>query len=88
MLILSTLCSGGIYRDPEPTLSIYERQIAPLVTKAMAGFNSTIFAYGQTGSGESLAVRCGEENAGQLTEHDSPGKTHTMVCTISGERSL
>lgn len=47
---------GGIYLDPEPTLTLYERQIAPLVAKAMAGFNSTIFAYGQTGSGKFAGV--------------------------------
>lgn len=38
---------------PTRTPELYENKIAPLVDKAMKGFNSTVFAYGQTGSGKS-----------------------------------
>ncbi|GHJ86870.1 hypothetical protein NliqN6_3272 [Naganishia liquefaciens] len=55
---------SGIYRAPDPTLSLYERQIAPLVAKAMAGFNSTIFAYGQTGSGKTHTMSGTSEDVG------------------------
>jgi centromeric protein E len=44
---------------PARTPELYEENVAPLVIKAMNGFNSTIFAYGQTGSGKSFTmVRC------------------------------
>ncbi|KAJ9106743.1 hypothetical protein QFC19_003055 [Naganishia cerealis] len=54
----------GIYLSPEPTLALYERQIAPLVAKAMAGFNSTIFAYGQTGSGKTHTMSGTSDDVG------------------------
>lgn len=41
---------------PSTTPELYNAKIAPLVEKAMNGFNSTIFAYGQTGSGKSFTM--------------------------------
>ncbi|GFZ46737.1 hypothetical protein JCM24511_03957 [Saitozyma sp. JCM 24511] len=41
---------------PSTTPELYSTKIAPLVEKAMNGFNSTIFAYGQTGSGKSFTM--------------------------------
>ncbi|KAK4683756.1 hypothetical protein P7C73_g6472, partial [Tremellales sp. Uapishka_1] len=41
---------------PAKTPALYEAKVAPLVGKAMNGFNSTIFAYGQTGSGKSFTM--------------------------------
>lgn len=38
---------------PTKTPQLYQNKVAPLVEKAMKGFNSTVFAYGQTGSGKS-----------------------------------
>ncbi|KAL1411458.1 Kinesin-like protein kip2 [Vanrija albida] len=38
---------------PTRTPELYETKVAPMVEKAMKGFNSTVFAYGQTGSGKS-----------------------------------
>ncbi|WVQ81716.1 hypothetical protein IAT38_003841 [Cryptococcus sp. DSM 104549] len=38
---------------PSTTPELYADKVAPLVEKAMNGFNSTVFAYGQTGSGKS-----------------------------------
>jgi len=38
---------------PTRTPQLYADKVAPLVEKAMKGFNSTVFAYGQTGSGKS-----------------------------------
>lgn len=82
VLIAVAFPPGGIYRAPEPTLSLYERQIAPLVAKAMAGFNSTIFAYGQTGSGELLNGLMWRAKNSVLIGSSPQGKTHTMVCFI------
>ncbi|WWC94352.1 hypothetical protein V866_001194 [Kwoniella sp. B9012] len=41
---------------PSTTPELYGDKVAPLVDKAMHGFNSTIFAYGQTGSGKSFTM--------------------------------
>ncbi|WVW84086.1 hypothetical protein I302_106115 [Kwoniella bestiolae CBS 10118] len=41
---------------PSTTPELYGQKVAPLVDKAMHGFNSTIFAYGQTGSGKSFTM--------------------------------
>ncbi|WWC70146.1 uncharacterized protein I206_104093 [Kwoniella pini CBS 10737] len=41
---------------PSTTPDLYGAKVAPLVDKAMNGFNSTIFAYGQTGSGKSFTM--------------------------------
>ncbi|KAL7421908.1 Kinesin-like protein kip2 [Cryptotrichosporon argae] len=41
---------------PARTPHLYAAKVAPLVGKAMNGFNSTIFAYGQTGSGKSFTM--------------------------------
>ncbi|WOO81136.1 Kinesin-like protein KIN-7L [Vanrija pseudolonga] len=38
---------------PTRTPELYDAKVAPMVQKAMNGFNSTVFAYGQTGSGKS-----------------------------------
>ena len=45
-----------LLRQPSKTPELYTSKIAPLVQKAMNGFNSTIFAYGQTGSGKSFTM--------------------------------
>ncbi|WRT66518.1 uncharacterized protein IL334_003477 [Kwoniella shivajii] len=45
-----------LLRFPSTTPELYEEKVAPLVDKAMNGFNSTIFAYGQTGSGKSFTM--------------------------------
>lgn len=41
------------YAYPDGTLqqTIYDDIGAPLISKALEGFNGTVFAYGQTGSG-------------------------------------
>ena len=45
-----------LLRQPSKTPELYSAKVAPLVEKAMNGFNSTIFAYGQTGSGKSFTM--------------------------------
>ncbi|WVF71322.1 hypothetical protein IAT40_006125 [Kwoniella sp. CBS 6097] len=45
-----------LLRHPATTPELYADKVAPLVDKAMNGFNSTIFAYGQTGSGKSFTM--------------------------------
>lgn len=45
-----------LLKQPSTTPELYSAKIAPLVDKAMGGFNSTIFAYGQTGSGKSFTM--------------------------------
>lgn len=45
-----------LLRHPSRTPDLYTSKVAPLVDKAMNGFNSTIFAYGQTGSGKSFTM--------------------------------
>ncbi|WVQ99545.1 hypothetical protein IAU59_006681 [Kwoniella sp. CBS 9459] len=45
-----------LLRHPATTPELYAEKVAPLVDKAMNGFNSTIFAYGQTGSGKSFTM--------------------------------
>ncbi|WWC89175.1 uncharacterized protein L201_004093 [Kwoniella dendrophila CBS 6074] len=49
---------------PSTTPELYQQKIAPLVDKAMNGFNSTIFAYGQTGSGKSFTMTGTSEELG------------------------
>ncbi len=39
-----------MYDPLEPQQTVYEDNGAPLLDKAFAGFNGTIFAYGQTGA--------------------------------------
>ncbi|KAJ8600270.1 hypothetical protein CTAYLR_000634 [Chrysophaeum taylorii] len=41
-----------VYPGETPQPPIYEDIGAPLITKALEGFNGTVFAYGQTGSGK------------------------------------
>nr|KIR85317.1 centromeric protein E [Cryptococcus tetragattii IND107] len=41
---------------PSTTPELYADKVAPLINKAMNGFNSTVFAYGQTGSGKSFTM--------------------------------
>ncbi|WVO15973.1 hypothetical protein L204_103638 [Cryptococcus depauperatus] len=41
---------------PSNTPELYSEKVAPMVEKAMIGFNSTVFAYGQTGSGKSFTM--------------------------------
>ncbi|OWZ51163.1 centromeric protein E [Cryptococcus neoformans c45] len=41
---------------PSTTPELYVDKVAPLIDKAMNGFNSTVFAYGQTGSGKSFTM--------------------------------
>nr|XP_018262811.1 uncharacterized protein I303_04295 [Kwoniella dejecticola CBS 10117]OBR84969.1 hypothetical protein I303_04295 [Kwoniella dejecticola CBS 10117] len=45
-----------LLQHPSTTPDLYGEKVAPLVDKAMNGFNSTIFAYGQTGSGKSFTM--------------------------------
>ncbi|KAK8864543.1 hypothetical protein IAR55_001793 [Kwoniella newhampshirensis] len=45
-----------LLQHPATTPDLYGDKVAPLVEKAMNGFNSTIFAYGQTGSGKSFTM--------------------------------
>ncbi|WVR06885.1 hypothetical protein IAU60_003921 [Kwoniella sp. DSM 27419] len=45
-----------LLQHPSTTPELYHEKIAPLVEKAMNGFNSTVFAYGQTGSGKSFTM--------------------------------
>ncbi len=41
------------------------RELAqPILTKALAGYNGTIFAYGQTGSGKTFCMMGEPENPG------------------------
>jgi hypothetical protein len=47
-----------MYEPSQPQVMVYEDNGAPLLDKAFAGFNGTIFAYGQTG-----VVRCGAVTA-------------------------
>lgn len=54
----------ALHLPPSLTSSLYENQISPLVTKAMQGFNSTIFAYGQTGSGKTHTMSGTEDEVG------------------------
>nr|XP_031863411.1 uncharacterized protein CI109_001287 [Kwoniella shandongensis]KAA5530483.1 hypothetical protein CI109_001287 [Kwoniella shandongensis] len=49
---------------PSTTPELYGDKVAPLVEKAMNGFNSTVFAYGQTGSGKSFTMTGTPEELG------------------------
>ncbi|RXK39315.1 hypothetical protein M231_03394 [Tremella mesenterica] len=51
-----TYTFDALLRAPAKTPQLYHAKVAPLVDKAMNGFNSTIFAYGQTGSGKSFTM--------------------------------
>jgi Tfp pilus assembly pilus retraction ATPase PilT len=53
MFVVLTLNSDTLIQFPTRTPQLYSAKVAPLVEKAMKGFNSTVFAYGQTGSGKS-----------------------------------
>lgn len=55
-----------LHLPPHETTVLYERHIASLVDKAMAGFNSTIFAYGQTGSGKTHTMSGTEDEVGVI----------------------
>jgi hypothetical protein len=64
--LLITLYVDALHLPPLPTSSLYETQISPLVSKAMQGFNSTIFAYGQTGSGKTHTMSGTEDEVGVI----------------------
>ncbi|RXK38655.1 hypothetical protein M231_04062 [Tremella mesenterica] len=51
-----TYTFDALLQAPATTPQLYHAKVAPLVDKAMSGFNSTIFAYGQTGSGKSFTM--------------------------------
>lgn len=55
-----------LHLPPHETTALYERHIASLVDKAMAGFNSTIFAYGQTGSGKTHTMSGTDDEVGVI----------------------
>lgn len=47
-----TLFSDLIFDETSTTSELYDKVARPIVSKALAGVNGTIFAYGQTSSGE------------------------------------
>lgn len=51
-----TIHSDKLLEYPSKTPELYVDKVAPLIDKAMNGFNSTVFAYGQTGSGKSFTM--------------------------------
>lgn len=51
-----TINPDKLLEYPSTTPELYADKVAPLINKAMNGFNSTIFAYGQTGSGKSFTM--------------------------------
>ena len=62
-----------MYDEDTTQMTVYDEVGAPLLDKAFAGFNGTIFAYGQTGSGKTHTMvgppgskATGDENDGIL----------------------
>ena len=47
---------------------VYNDLGKPIVTKALDGFNGTIFAYGQTGSGKTFSMMGSDENKGIIPQ--------------------
>ena len=48
-----------VFGDDAPTEQVYRELGAPVLRKALDGFNGTIFAYGQTGSGKTFTMTGG-----------------------------
>ena len=53
----------SVYDGSTPQEKIYTELGAPLLRKALDGFNGTIFAYGQTGSGKTFTMSGGSDDA-------------------------
>ena len=49
------------------TSTVFDDLAAPVVDKAMDGFNGTIFAYGQTAAGKTFSMFGNEQNPGITT---------------------
>jgi Cdc6-like AAA superfamily ATPase len=61
---LVKLIPDMLLQYPSRTPELYTAKIAPLIEKAMNGFNTTVFAYGATASGKShTMVRSASETA-------------------------
>ena len=43
-----------VYGDSSTSSAVYEGSVAPLLLRALEGYNVTIFAYGQTGEGSPI----------------------------------
>ena len=54
------------YDDAVTQEKVYEDLGAPLVSKSLEGYNSTIFAFGQTGSGKTYSIMGEESHDGLL----------------------
>ena len=54
--IIFELMADKLLQYPSTTPDLYNAKIAPLVEKAMSGFNTTVFAYGATASGKSYTM--------------------------------
>lgn len=65
----------GCYGRDSTQLRIFAQDVAPIVEKALSGFNATIFAYGNTGAGKTFTM---EGTASQ------PGNYHLcfMLTTV------
>ena len=47
---------------------VYTENVAPLLEKAFAGFNATVFAYGQTGAGKSWTMSGNKQHPGIIPQ--------------------
>ena len=53
-----------VFDEMITTLSLYQRQMSPMVETALKGFNVTIMAYGQTCSGKTHTISGCPESPG------------------------
>jgi len=67
------------YGDNTEQSLVYDELGKPLVTRALEGFNGTIFAYGQTGSGKTWSMMGIPSNPGLI-----PSLNHDLFSRIQG----
>jgi hypothetical protein len=53
-----------VYDGDSTQDQVYEDNVTPLLEKAFAGFNATVFAYGQTGAGKSWTMSGNQQQPG------------------------
>jgi hypothetical protein len=51
-----TFYFDAVFDESETNLSIFNKNISPIVKNLISGYNSTIFAYGMTGAGKSFTM--------------------------------
>lgn len=51
-----TFYFDAIFDESETNLSIFNKNVSPIVKNLISGYNSTIFAYGMTGAGKSFTM--------------------------------